>query len=82
MVRKIRNPKRGEAQQRLGPWAGVSNAGLKRAARELERATLLRGIQPQFEIKVTARASHARLRPARNVLNVARRQLLEPMLGV
>ncbi len=55
VLRKIRNPKRGAASQRLGPKAGVVRRGPEDALPRQNRSTLPTDIPPRFEVKVTAR---------------------------
>jgi hypothetical protein len=63
-LRKSRNPKRSEATQRLGPKAGVGNAGRRRTASGKSQSTPPPNIPPHFEIKVTAAGPAAWLAPA------------------
>jgi len=56
VLRKISNPKRREAQQRLGPEAGVSNAEkMKTRCPGKSRSTPLPNVPLRFEVNVTAR---------------------------
>jgi len=55
VLRKISNPKRREAQQRLGPKAGVSNAEKPKTRYPGKTETPPPNVPLRFEVNVTAR---------------------------